>query len=245
MKRKMKRFAEGDSVVDDSLLDNKDNIKSIGDDVRARAMKYIQTGKKDDEESEPAKKTTIAKKVTAAKKEDTPKEDTPKEDVSKEEDSKEDTSDKKSSRRDTFKQDIKNYGKSRGIDLKDRELALNLMPGAGAALKGLKNAASNLAEKQVAKEAEKQAAKMAEKTAVRKSSEGYSPQEALRKIDEPARKIRTESSGAMKGDFKPDEIREGFKSGGMARSSASKRADGIATKGFTRACGGGMMKGKK
>jgi hypothetical protein len=37
-----------------------------------------------------------------------------------------------------------------------------------------------------------------------------------------------------------------FKSGGtVSRSSASKRADGCATKGFTRACGGGVMKAKK
>lgn len=68
-----------------------------------------------------------------------------------------------------------------------------------------------------------------------------------------------EESGAMPGEFNASEMRPGFKRGGKAkafkqggsvksqpaRTSASKRADGIATKGFTRACGGGYMKGKK
>ena len=58
------------------------------------------------------------------------------------------------------------------------------------------------------------------------------------------------SSGAMKGDFRPEELSGGFKKGGaVKRSSASSRGDGCVTKGHTRgtvvACGGGMMRGKK
>ena len=70
---------------------------------------------------------------------------------------------------------------------------------------------------------------------------------------------RAKQSGGMKDEFRSQDLRPDFKKGGKvktyksggsvksepARSSASKRADGIATKGFTRACGGGMMKGKK
>jgi hypothetical protein len=61
---------------------------------------------------------------------------------------------------------------------------------------------------------------------------------------------RTRSSGAMKDDFRAEEMREGFKRGGsVKRSSASSRADGCATKGHTRGtmvmCGGGYMGKKK
>ena len=45
---KKRKFDEGGDV-DASLLSNKDDAKSIGDDTRARAMKYIQSGKKEEE----------------------------------------------------------------------------------------------------------------------------------------------------------------------------------------------------
>jgi len=131
----------------------------------------------------------------------------------------------------------------------------------GALLKGAARGASRLIENQAAKEVKKQAADRAEKAAAkeakdtaRRNAEGYSPEEAIaaRKASDDAVKEsakakseaakkgieakseRTKSSGAMSGDFKTSEIRKGYKSGGMARTSSSRRGDGIATKGFTR-----------
>ena len=45
---KKRRFDEGGDV-DDSLLSNKDNASSVSDDTRARAMKFLESGKKDEE----------------------------------------------------------------------------------------------------------------------------------------------------------------------------------------------------
>ena len=62
---KKRKFDEGGDV-DASLLSNKDDAKSIGDDTRARAMKYIQSGKKEEEISTSTPKIeaqTVAKPV--------------------------------------------------------------------------------------------------------------------------------------------------------------------------------------
>jgi hypothetical protein len=239
MKRKMKRFSEGDEVVD--MRDNPSS--SVGEDTRARAMKFLATGKKDEDKEE--SKPTV-RKTSAVAKSDPVKKETAKTEAK-------DTSDQNTRRSNQSGYEASSNQKR----LKEYDKPLEsvhpedyLTP--GGALKGLARGASRLIENQTAKEVKKQVADRVEKTAAkeakdtaRRNAEGYSPEEAVRKIDEPARKIRTESSGAMKGTFKPSEIREGFKSGGMARTSASKRADGCATKGFTRACGGGYMGKKK
>jgi len=222
MKRNMKRFAEGETVED--LRDDTSQSTGIDDSVRARAMKFLQTGKKDEESKPVARKTTsIAKKETA-------KTET------------KDTSDQneRRSKQAGYEKEPKNFrvpDKEKGLESVHPE---DYIPGAGI-LKGLARGAGRLVEKQAAKEVEKRIVDRTEKAAIkeskdsaRRSAEGYSPEEAVRKLDEPARKLRTESSGAMKGTFKPSEIREGFKSGGTARTSSSKRGDGIATKGFTR-----------
>ena len=62
---KKRKFDEGGDV-DASLLSNKDDAKSIGDDTRARAMKYIQSGKKEEEISTSTPKIeaqTVAKPI--------------------------------------------------------------------------------------------------------------------------------------------------------------------------------------
>jgi hypothetical protein len=222
MKRKMKRFSEGDEVID--MRDNPSN--SVGEDTRARAMKFLQTGKKDDEEeSKPAaKKTSSVSKSEPVKKES------------------KDTSDQNDRRsKQAGYEASANQKRLREYDKPVESVHPEDYLPSGALLKGAARGASRLIENQAAKEVKKQAADRAEKAAIkeskdsaRRSAEGYSPEEAVRKLDEPARKLRTESSGAMKGTFKPSEIREGFKSGGMTRTSPSKRGDGIATKGFTR-----------
>jgi hypothetical protein len=65
MKRKVKRFDEGGETVD--LRDNKDEPTGINDDVRARAKKFVETGKKDEEVATPTPK---AKPKAAPKKEE-------------------------------------------------------------------------------------------------------------------------------------------------------------------------------
>lgn len=85
---------------------------------------------------------------------------------------------------------------------------------AAAALKGM----STLGKRYAAKEA-------AEKATVDKAAKIAAGKEA-------AKKSRAESSGAMKGDVRGDELR--YKAGGKV-SSASRRADGCAIRGKTRA----------
>ena len=87
-----------------------------------------------------------------------------------------------------------------------------------AALKGMKVLGSKYAGKVAAEKAGEETAKRAAKIAAGK---------------EAAKKTRAEASGAMKGDVRGDELR--YKKGGTVRSSASKRADGCAIRGKTRA----------
>ena len=239
MKRKIKRFSEGDTVED--LRDNSSN--SIGDDVRARARRFLETGKKDDEEeSKPAIKTSKPAAKTPAK----------------------DTSDQNDRR---AKQS--GYEASANLKrLKEYDTPLeevhpeDAIPGGGQ-LKGLLRMAGRGVAKQAAKditpkpkqlEGPRKQLDYDRNVANRRSEEGFSPEESIaaRKSSDDAVKDsikkrsdtakeavkakseRTKSSGAMDGDFKTSEIRKGFKSGGMARSSASKRADGIAQRGHTK-----------
>jgi hypothetical protein len=251
MKRKMKRFSEGDEVID--MRDNPSS--SVGEDTRARAMRFLETGKKDEdkEESKPASKAN----KPAAK--------APTKDTS-------DQNDRRSKQSGYDSQAnikrLKEYDKP--VEAVYPEEAI---PGGGQ-LKGFLRMAGREVAKKAAKDITPKPAQLEgprkqlgydKEVANRRSSEGYSPEEAIaaRKASDDAVKEsakakseaakkgieakseRTKSSGAMSGDFKTSEIRKGFKSGGMARTSASKRADGCATKGFTRACGGGYMGKKK
>jgi hypothetical protein len=220
MKRKVKRFAEGDEVID--MRSDTSMPTGIDDSVRARAMKFLEKGMKDEEPSS-SKPRAMIKKTTKSIVE-SPK--------------------------------SKSYSEPKGFRVPEAEPGLeavhpeDYLPGSGI-LKGLARGASRLIEKQAIREAEKKAKERAAKEAskeakdnARRSAEGYSPEEAVRKLDEPARVARTESSGAMRNTFRPEEIREGFKRGGktssfkqggsVKRSSASSRADGCATKGHTR-----------
>jgi hypothetical protein len=199
------KYAEGGEVID--MRDNAKN--DVGDDARARAMKFLETGKKDSD----AAPKTMRKSAPKAKTKDTS-----------------DQNDRRTQQvgyesRQNLKR-LKEYDKP----LESSNPEDYILP--GGVLKGLlrgvvrssEKAAAKAAEKKAAERAEKQAAKEA-KDSTRRDAEGYSPEEAVRKIDEPARAARTESSGAMKDTFKPDEIREGFKKGGKIK----KMADGSLT----------------
>ena len=54
MKRKTKRFDEGGETID--MREDTSQPTGIDEDVRSRAMKYIQSGKKDEETSKPVAK---------------------------------------------------------------------------------------------------------------------------------------------------------------------------------------------
>jgi hypothetical protein len=249
MKRKMKRFSEGDEVID--MRDNPSS--SVDEDTRARAMKFLQTGKKDDEEeSKPAaKKTSSVSKSEPTKKEATKTES---KDYS---DQNERRSKQSGYEAQANIKRLKEYDKP--VEAVYPEEAI---PGGGQ-LKGLLRMAGREVARKAAKDITPKPAQLEgprkqlgydKEVANRRSSEGYSPEEAIaaRKASDDAVKEsakakseaakkgieakseRTKSSGAMSGDFKTSEIRKGFKSGGMTRTSPSKRGDGIATKGFTR-----------
>jgi hypothetical protein len=239
MKRKMKRFSEGDEVID--MRDNPSS--SVGEDTRARAMKFLQTGKKDDEEeSKPAAKTSKPTAKPAAK----------------------DTSDQNDRRaRQAGYEAQANIKRLKEYDKPLEEVhPEEAIPGGGQ-LKGLlrmagrevaRKAAKNITPKPSQLEGPRKQLGYDKEVANRRSYEGYSPEESIvarKSSDEAvkesakakseaakkgieAKSERTRSSGAMSGDFKTSEIRKGYKSGGMTRTSSSKRGDGIATKGFTR-----------
>ena len=112
----------------------------------------------------------------------------------------------------------------------------NLIP--GGALKGLAALSSRLIAKQAAKAGDKafKAAKDITPGAKLLGKEpkriGYDPKKLT--MDRSGAKRRAESSGGMKGEFDPKDLRFDFKKGGRVKS-ASARADGCAIRGKTRA----------
>ena len=225
--KKPRRFEAGGEVDDDRTSKDQD----IGDDVRARARKFLETGKKDEEAEAEAPKAKA--KVKSAAKESKPAP--------------------------TTNKDVERLRESdKPLENVNPE---DYLPGGGA-LALLRKGASSLA-KRAAKDitpSPKQITEGPKKldydrvVANRRSEEGVSPSEALSRREAvnkaekeatpkrsdtakeaiKAKSDRTESSGAMKGDFKTNEIRKGFKAGGKV-SSASKRADGCVLRGKTRA----------
>ena len=228
--KKIRRFEAGGEIDDDRTSKDQD----IGDDVRARARKFLETGKKDEEaETETPKAKAKVKSVA-----------------------------KESKPAPTTNKDVERLRESdKPLENVNPE---DYLPGGGALAllrKGAsslaKKAASN--SKQITEGPKK--LDYDRVVANRRSEEGVSPSEALaaRKVsarkqevkdahDDVDRKMageavkkgleaksnRTKSSGAMSGDFKTNEIRKGFKAGGKV-SSASSRADGCAVRGKTRA----------
>ena len=224
--KKIRRFETGGEVDDDRTSKDQD----IGDDVRARARKFLETGKKDEEAETPkAKVKSVAKESKPAP---------------------------------TTNKDVERLRESdKPLEKVNPE---DYLPGGGA-LALLRKGASSLEKKAASnsKQITEGPKKLDYDRVVanRRSEEGVSPSEALaaRKVsdrkqevkdahDDVDRKMageavkkgleaksnRTKSSGAMSGDFKTSEIRKGFKAGGKV-SSASKRADGCAVRGKTRA----------
>lgn len=195
------KYAEGGEVID--MRDNKSN--TIGDDVRARAMKFLETGKKDSDETP----KSTAKPAPKSSPKPGPK------DYS-------DQNDRRSKQ--VGYESRQNQKRLKEYDKPLEESHPEDFVTPGGILKGMLKGVVRSSEKAAAREAAREATKRAEKQAAkeakdsdRRDAEGYSPEEAVRKIDEPARTERTEASGAMKDTFKPEEIREGFKKGGKIK----------------------------
>jgi len=231
--KKTRRFEEGGEIED---MRDEANKQDIGDDVRARARKFLETGKKDEETETPKAKA----KVKSAAKESKPAPTTNK-DVER------------------LRESDKPLENVNPEDYLPGGGALALLRKGASSL--AKRAAKDItpSPKQITEGPKK--LDYDRVVANRRSEEGVSPSEALaaRKKAEirserqeamdkeasehyskqikkglEAKSDRTKSSGAMSGDFKTSEIRKGFKAGGSVKS-ASARADGCAIRGKTRA----------
>lgn len=186
------------------VIDMRSNAKyDVGDDARSRAMKFLETGKKDSNENS----KSVAKSAPKFSSSSSSKT----EDYSDQNDRRAKQSGYEAS---ANQKRLKEYDKP----LEESHPEDYVMP--GGILKGMLKGVVRSGEKAAVKATEKKAAERAAKDSTRRDAEGYSPEEAVRKIDEPARVARTESSGAMKDTFKPEEIREGFKKGGKIKKMA-------------------------
>jgi hypothetical protein len=251
MMKKTRRFEEGGEIED---MRDEANKQDIGDDVRARARRFLETGKKDEEAETPKAKA----KVKSSAKESKPAPTTNK-DVERLRES-----DKPLEN--VNPEDYLPGGGAlsllrKGASSLAKRAAKDITPSPKQITEGPKKldydrvVANRRSEEGVSPSealSKRDAVNKAE--ANRRSNEGMSPSEALSRREAVsdaqkeaaanrsgaakegirAKSARTESSGAMKGDFKTSEIRKGFKAGGSVKS-ASARADGCAIRGKTRA----------
>ena len=235
--KKPRRFETGGEVEDDRTSKDQD----IGDDVRARARKFLETGKKDEEAETPKAKSSSKSKAAA-----------PKAAASSSSSSSDDEKVEGST--------SYNEGKSSKVTTyRDRPFTERLKRETKDAAEEIGTRIKNTTPEDAAMAAATlltrgRAMNMDRRVNKGRSAEGVSPSEALsrreavnkaekeataRRSDTAkeainAKSDRTRSSGAMSGDFKTSEIRKGFKAGGKV-SSASSRGDGCAIRGKTRA----------
>ena len=249
MMKKTRRFESGGEIED---MRDEANKQDIGDDVRARARKFLETGKKDEEAETPkAKVKSVAKENKPAP--------TTNKDVER----------LRESDKPLEKVNPEDYLPGGGVlallrkgaSSLAKKAAKDVTPSPKQITEGPKKldydrvVANRRSEEGVSpSEALSKRAAVNKAEANRRSNEGMSPSEALSRREAvsdaqkeaaakrsdtakeaiKAKSARTESSGAMKGDFKTSEIRKGFKAGGSVKS-ASARADGCAIRGKTRA----------
>jgi len=191
MKRKIKRYDEGGDVVD--LRDDASQSTGINDDVRARARRFLETGKKD-EESEPVRAKSKPKMIKAKEESKEPK---------------------------NFRVPDAEPGLERVTPELDL-LPIGKVAGAvGAGYMGARALGKHILGKRAASEAAEAAEKATEMSAKKSSA----IKEGLKNKSD-----RIMSSGAMEGDFKVGQMRQGYKKGGMVAS----RGDGCAQRGKTK-----------
>jgi hypothetical protein len=232
--KKPRRFEAGGEVEDDRTSKDQD----IGDDVRARARKFLETGKKDEEAETPKAKSSSKPKAAAPKAVSSSSSDDEK--VEGSTSYNEGKSSKVTTYRDRpfterLKREAKDAAEEIGTRIKnttpeDAAMAAATLLTRGRAMNMDRRVNKGRSAEGVGPSealSRREAANRAEKEATAKRSD--TAKEAIK-----AKSDRTESSGAMKGDFKTSEIRKGFKAGGKV-SSASRRADGCALRGKTRA----------
>jgi hypothetical protein len=236
MMKKTRRFESGGEIED---MRDESNKQDIGDDVRARARKFLETGKKDEEVETPKTKSS-SKPKAAASKAAAPSSSSDDEKVEGSTSYNEGKSSKVTTYRDRpfterLKREAKDAATEIGTRIKDTSpadaasIAASVLPVGRALQMAGRVAKGRSAEGVSPSEAlsRREAANRAEKEATAKRSD--TAKEAIK-----AKSDRTESSGAMPGSFKTSEIRKGFKAGGSVKS-ASARADGCAIRGKTRA----------
>jgi hypothetical protein len=243
MKKKMKRFngEEGSEIEFESKTGRNENI---GDDTRARARKFVE----DKEESiapkaksKPSLPTVKASSSKPAAPTPTPKAESKPKPETKEE----------------YTTRMEDLTKKQALERVEPE---NYVPGAGM-LKGMFKNAVRAGERQVVGKASAKPAETIAKN-TRRSEEGFSPEESLKEL-KPVREaaetasLKKEATAVKKRIAENDvaekrlrtrnknnedseSVREragklGLKAGGAVRMSASKRADGCAIRGKTRA----------
>jgi hypothetical protein len=239
MMKKTRRFESGGEIED---MRDESNKQDIGDDVRARARKFLETGKKDEEAETPKAKSSSKPKAAAPKTASSSSSSSSSDDEKVEGSTSynEGKSSKVTTYRDRpfterLKREAKDAATEIGTRIKDTSpadaasIAASVLPVGRALQMAGRVAKGRSAEGVSPSEAlsRREAANRAEKEATAKRSD--TAKEAIK-----AKSDRTESSGAMPGSFKTSEIRKGFKAGGSVKS-ASARADGCAIRGKTRA----------
>jgi hypothetical protein len=189
MKKKMRKFQDGGETEFES---KQGQNPGIGDDVRERARKFIESGSPEQKEEKTTPK--VAKKAPA----------------------------KESSKTTSYRPP-----EEKGLERVSPELDILPIGKAAAALGAGYAAARALGKRMLAKRAQKEAGEKAAKDADTISK--------LPKKEQDARKERYLSTGPMEDAFgKGTQFKRDFKSGGKV-SSASRRADGCAVRGKTRA----------
>ena len=235
--KKTRRFESGGEIED---MRDEANKQDIGDDVRARARKFLETGKKDEEAETPKAKSPSKPKAAAPKAASSSSSSSDDEKVEGSTSYNEGKSSKVTTYKDRpfterLKREAKDAATEIGTRIKDTSpadaasIAASVLPVGRALQMAGRVAKGRSAEGVSPSEAlsRREAANRAEKEATAKRSD--TAKEAIK-----AKSDRTESSGAMPGSFKTSEIRKGFKAGGKVKS-ASARADGCAIRGKTRA----------
>ena len=235
MKRKMKRYSgeDGESEVIDMRSDTSQPT-GIDDDVRARAMKFLQTGKKNNEISEP---NTVVKKITKTVV-DAPK------DYS-------DQADRRSKQL-----NIKEFDNLNRLKAYDKPLEEvhpeDYIPGGGV-LKGLLKGAGRLASRQAEKKALQESQSGGFSFADKLARDEKQAPDLVDTLSKTGNRLKDFASDVYKKTTNPTEVKrmqayddvassimkkggkvKAFKQGGDVRTSSSKRGDGIAVKGFTR-----------
>jgi hypothetical protein len=235
MKRKLRKFSDGGFSTAEG------ENKMIGDDVRSRAMKFVEDASEESRDIGAPVTRSAAKSTSKVSQTVAPPKASATAMPAEE------------------KARMEAMVKKQALERVEPEAIIG-----GGGVKALQVAGTKLASKIAADRtarATKEAAEAATKKATRKSEEGFDPKDALAarekvktdelikksqkqtrvpknisKAEQEARKERYLSTGPMEDAFGTgSQFKRGFKSGGSVKSSASSRADGCAIRGKTRA----------